>query len=211
MSEEETYGERLKKADRDIEELQNLIRILELRPHDAEGNEELSILTRMYGAGETMRADFLKTSRISLASLRKTREIFLAQHGPPKEIRCPHCKYTGEFREERIGEGGFRLLQPVLRPRLVISWDGSKMGLSDPCESYDPYDMIADPEHVECLDNIGEGDIEGKGIEEMRSLLRGRWLFLCGKCLGYFDARQWIERANIEYDATHSNPEDWKQ
>ncbi len=108
MSEEETYGERLKKADRDIEELQNLIRILELRPHDAEGNEELSILTRMYGAGETMRADFLKTSRISLASLRKTREIFLAQHGPPKEIRCPHCKYTGEFREERIGEGGFR-------------------------------------------------------------------------------------------------------
>ena len=116
MSKEETYGQRLKKADRDIEELQNLIRILELRPHDAEGNEELSVLTRMYGEGESMRDSFLEDARVRLDSFRKTRGVFLAQHGPPKEIRCPHCKYTGEFNEERIAEGGFRLLQPVLEP-----------------------------------------------------------------------------------------------
>lgn len=210
MSKEETYGQRLKKADRDIEELENLIRILELQP-DKTSDTDLRPIIRMYGAGKDMREDFLKTARINLASLRKTREVFLAEHGPPKEIRCPHCKYTGEFKEERISEGGFRLLQPVLEPRLVISWDGSRMGLSDTCDSYDPFERIADPEHVECLDNIGEEDIEGKGIEELRSLLRGKWLFLCGRCLGYFDARQWIERANMDYCATHPNQKDWKQ
>jgi hypothetical protein len=210
MSKEETYGQRLKKDDRDIEELENLIRILELLPNKT-SDTDLRPIIRMYGAGKTMREGFLETARINLASLRKTREIFLAQNGPPKEILCPHCKYTGEFNEERITEGGFRLLQPVLEPRLVISWDGSKMGLSDPCNRHDPFDMISDPEHLDFLDDIGEEDIEGKGIEGIRSLLRGNWLFLCGKCLGYFDAREWIEKANIDYDATHPNQEDWNQ
>ncbi len=83
--------------------------------------------------------------------------------------------------------------------------------MSDPCDRYDPFDMISDPEHLDFLDDIGEDDVEGKGIEELRSLLRGKWLFLCGKCLGYFDARQWIERAHIEYDDTHPHQKDWTQ
>ena len=131
---------------------------------------------------------------------------------PPRSaLVCPHCSYDGDF-EAKEGETkgqGFRMLQPVLEPRWIIDYDGAMLTLSDPCERYDPFDLIAEPGYVDCLDKEpGKDEVEA----ELRQMLKGRWVICCGNddCLKYFDARPFIERAHLEYGGyDHPNKDKW--
>jgi hypothetical protein len=210
MSEDKqrTHGQRLSDINRDIVELENLIGLLSLDDR-ATDDKKIRSMVRMHRKGKSMRAGFKAEAIDNLDNLKALRKMMLAENGPPKEIKCPHCGYDGELDKDHPDNGGFRILQPILEPRLVLGWDGSKMSISDPVDSYDAFHGIAEPGHVDCLDSE---DVT-EGIREMRAALKGKWLFLCGRdeCLGYFDASEWVERAHLEYGEVHGNQSAWTQ
>lgn len=154
-----------------------------------------------------MRSDLLEKREQLLAF----RHVHLDKNPPPPDgsIRCPHCGYDGEFGEDNPTGMGFRLLEPILQPRVVLSYQAGKMELSDPDESYDPFDTIASPGHLTYIDGPDNSD---KVELEIRKLLRGRFVFVCGDtdCLQYFDASEFMYMTNVDYPGVRPWKTTWR-
>jgi len=122
-------------------------------------------------------------------------------------IVCPHCGYDGEFDIAQPQFCGFRMLEIILEPRQVMALDPEKkrIGLSDPLESYDPFDTISDPDFAEYLDDASLD----KSYRDVRNFARGRRILLCGKCQGYFDGSIYAELCSTEYNVTVRGGNPW--
>lgn len=199
-------GETLAGFDRKIEDLEKMLAHLESK----EGKPRSMYI----GSTSALLWDSFKEQTVSrLQDLRDEKRKHLSENPPPprEKLKCPHCDYDGEF-DVKEGETkgiGFRILKPILEPRWIVDYDGEKLTMSDPCERYDPFDMIAEPGFVECLDfDPGKDEVES----EIRQMLKGRWVFCCGndECLKYFDARPFIYKAHLEYGGyDHPNKDRW--
>ena len=121
----------------------------------------------------------------------------ISEEYPPPKLVCPQCGYDGEMhlsKHQKPEHGGFRMLEIVLQPRQIFRiGEFNRMELSDPTESYDPFDNISDPNAQAYLDTID--GVYG----EIRKFAKGRWIILCGSCGEYFDGRELAERCQHDY------------
>lgn len=198
-------GEILQNLNDKIEQLKMLLNHLDPQ---ASHKSEHKYVTIPYGDENRALWDiFREMTAERLQAVEADRQRHLNDHPPPRigELVCPYCGYDGEFENDIPAASGFRILEPILQPRLVTWYDGQTLSLSDPDELFDPFDCIADPHYKFYLDE-SDDPVE----RELRKALRGRWVFICGRpeCQRYFDARDFVERAHINY--TCNNPEDSK-
>lgn len=111
--------------------------------------------------------------------------------GFPREITCPHCGYVHQPQAD--GDKGspyLRILELVLRPYRVNLYDPEVgvLKISDHTEeSFDVFDQISSPQPEDYMDNIGD-DQDDCSYRAVRKFAKGRALFICGKCYGFFDA-----------------------
>lgn len=183
-NEHKTTGYRLKENENEIQNLKKLLALMSGK--DSE---------HIYGEAAEFRSEFVKKASDALEGLMDDRISIINSDPAPDMITCPHCGYDGEFGIDKPEHENFRTLQPILEPRLVISYDGAKISLSDTDESHDEFDSISDPSHY-VMDNPGNGNSD---YNEMRKYLRGNWLICCGKCLEYFSAKDFMGRVQLDY------------
>lgn len=189
------------------EEIRNLERTLECVRAAAKSEDMSGSIIR----GEASHGLFASFQEQIIGELQLARDALAAHMSncpPPARasLKCPHCGYDGEFDAESPTGVGFRLLEPILQPRLIMSYDGMTIAVSDPTESFDPFDMISDPAYHEYLDE-SEDEIE-RGI---RKDLRGRHIIVCGNqdCLKYFDGRPFATRCILDYSGENGYKSKW--
>ena len=197
---EKNTGEKIGEINYEIRTLENLLLIL---------TEGEAAKTR--GAGEVIRSTFEAQTRKYILDLQDRKAATIAADPAPEKIICPHCQYDGEFGIDDPSHDGFRTLQPILEPRLVLSYDGSKLSMSDPDESYDPFYLIAEPSYHEFMDSPEGHDGSSPDYTEIRKALRGKWLFCCGKCFEYFSAKDFLGKVNLEYPGTAPWDSKWRK
>jgi len=195
--EHKNTGDKLKENDDDIQDLKRLLSIM-----TGEGFE------RIYGAGKEFREDFVKKLKDTVEELMNDRISIINSDPAPDMIICPHCGYDGEFGVEKPEHEGFRTLQPILEPRMVLSYDGAKLSLSDTDESHDQFDSISEPSHYDFMDAPGNGSTD---YVEMRKCLRGKWLLCCGKCFEYFSMKDFMGRVQLDYPGGRPWDTKWRK
>jgi hypothetical protein len=200
-------GSKLKKIDREIDGISELIRLLNPK-----------VLEKVFRNHRDIRNWIGDVERSELFNIRQSlidkvdglilkREKVVNGDPGPEQIICPHCNYDGEFEEGRPKNAlGFRLLEPVLSPRLILRYQNQRLALSDLDEGCDQFDSIADPEYKPGVD-----DEPSEDYQRMREILRGKYLIVCGSCFKYFSAEGWIAKVHIEYTGESPHESRWRK
>jgi len=204
MSEEEkTIGERLEVLDKSIAEFSTLLKFIRL-PMD-KPSALPDHLKRFHGSAQDSLDDYRDQLRDKVRSMRDERKKIIRENPIPPLV-CPYCGYDGDLYDDKPKENGFRLMRPILDPRLIMQFDGTKMILSDRVESFEQFECVSDIEHNDVVD--GKGDGFGEDFTKMREMLRGKWLILCGRdsCLKYFDAEPWSFKSYLDVEGSTFKP-----
>ena len=159
---------------------------------------------KTHGSAKKTLDKYLVATNRKIEELQDLLRIHLHEHPVPPLV-CPHCKYDGEFDVDKPKEGGFRILIPVLQPRIIMGCSDGQLEMSDPDESYDPFDCIANPEYQSFLD-----DDKDSAYASLRNTLRGKWLILCGKCESYFDAENIVRNAQLIFVCESPHESKWR-
>jgi len=167
--------------------------------------KKLSESTGIYSVGKTRCLEMMGDLHKEIRLLKKARRD-MTKGNPSPVLVCPHCGYDGEFDVERPEHDGFRTLEPLLSPRMILEYKDQTLTLSDPDDSHDPFDMIGDPLWYAAVD-----EEKSEAYREMRKFMRGNWLILCGKCLGYFDGKELVTKCEIDYPCESPHDSKWRK
>jgi len=145
----------------------------------------------VWGKAKEIHLNHLHDLAEEIGEIRKKIRSICSSINFPEVIKCPHCGYVHLQESDKKEPWPYlRILELVLRPHKVISYDPKvgSMKISDHVEeSFDPFDNISSPQHEGYMDEIGDSQDDGS-YRAVRIFARGRALFVCGQCLGYFDA-----------------------
>jgi len=150
----------------------------------------------VYGVGEHLYNLHIDSVRCKINELIFEIEDVKSKCTLPEDIKCPHC---GFVHKANWKTPTLRALSLVLQPRYIKGID-QKTGrflTGDVVESFEPFENICDPIPS---DDYAQPDDDGSYAEVVK-FARGRMIFLCDKCLGYFDGSQY--RLNMVEGFTH--------
>ncbi len=176
----------------EIFQLEGLIKFLSIEGRQLE-NDHRSI-ARLYGGAAELRKKFLDDTQRGIDALRAKERWHIASN-PQPELVCPNCGYDGEFDADVPKGKGFRILMPILQPRMILQYRDGTMEISDLDETYDAFDGIASPEYDKHLDDPDGDPVQAK----YRKMLRGKWLILCDECDRYFEGEDIVAKSHIDY------------
>ena len=196
---QESTGDRIKSIDKEIIEIERALELI------VSGSDSSN---RIYGEGLKMLADFRLTLELKIRDLQSIRATIIKIDPSPNLIVCPHCGYDGEFECDNPNHDGFRVLQPVLEPRIVIGYGSSKLLLSDTDDMHDPFDMVSEPSYYNFMD---DPESISPDFVELRKSVRGKWLFCCGKCFEYFSMKDFMGKCSIEYSGDSPHESKWRK
>jgi len=205
--EEKTTGKKIEDLNFKIEDLRKLRALIDTKSMKEKMRKESGDVAPSFcwGAG-----DFLDGVNadldLKIEQLEADKAHLIASDPAPESIICPHCNYDGEFDKDHPQHDGFRLLEPVLEPKMILQFEHQSMLLSDRDESFDQFDCIAEPFHIPNVDNE-----KSPAYQEMRKLLRGAYLILCGSCFKYFSASEWIEKVEMDYQGDNPHTSKWRE
>lgn len=141
---------------------------------------------RVHGVGEHLCNLHIDEIRCKINELIYEIEDVKSKCTLPEDITCPHC---GFVHKTNWKNSTLRALSLVLQPRYIkgIDQKTGKFLTADVAASFEPFENICDPI---LSDDSTQPDDDGS-YAEVVSFARGRMIFLCDKCLGYFDGSQY--------------------
>lgn len=140
----------------------------------------------MHGVGEHLYNLHIDEIRIKINQLIYEIQDISSKCTLPEDIKCPHC---GFVHKQNWRNPTLRILSLVFQPRYFRSVDvkNGKFLIGDVAESFEPFENIHEPFDN---DDYTPPDDDGS-YAAVRDFARGQMIFLCDKCLGYFDGSQY--------------------